>query len=349
MQKSIIRKVTALAGCILIAAGCIQRSSIVSDGRPISFSAGTALLRDDATKGAPKEGPLFDTGDKISVYGWHAGSQTLEFDDQPVEYASGSWSYSPVHSWEWQAGEDYYDFLAIYRYQTAPPHPSAATSPRLIVSQPYYIADDYDLMMAGVRRRHDEADRNRVVPLVFQHMCSAVRIVVYNDSQTTDFTLDAYKFKNIPAQSTARVQINAGDVVYGWTGAQRTAGTEVGGAEGIGQTLVHGSAAPGYTGDYQMLIPAALDEELGTGTGNWPKLVLRYTKQGGVQEETEVNLKDICRLGANEEETQIPLLQWERGVKYIYRIHLKLDGGIVVHVQTTDWEVVEAETPGLLI
>lgn len=83
--------------------------------------------------------------------------------------------------------------------------------------------------------------------------------------------------------------------------------------------------------------------------GNWPKLILHFTKQGGVPEETEVNLKDICRLDANEEETQIPLLQWERGAKYIYRIHLKLDGGIVVHVQTTDWEVVEAETPGLLI
>ncbi len=349
MQNSIIRTASALAGCILIFAGCIQRSSVVPDGKPISFSAGSALLRDDATKGTLKDGPLFDNGDKISVFGWHAGTQTLEFNDQPVEYGAGNWSYSPVRAWEWQAGEDYYDFLAIYRYQTAPPHPSAVTSPRFIVSQPYDITDGYDLMMAGVRREADETDRNRMVPFVFQHMCSAVKVIVYNDSQTTDFTLDAYRFKNIPAQATARVQINAGNVAYDWTGAQRTAGTELGGTEGIDCSLPHGSAAPGYTGDYQMMIPESLDEELGTGTGNWPKLVLRYTKQGGVQEETEVRLKDICRLGANDEETQIPLLQWERGVKYIYRIHLKLDGGIVVHVQTTDWEVVEAETPGLLI
>lgn len=347
MKTRIIRIAAVLTGCILSATGCIRQGSLDTAREAIRFSAGSTLLLDDATKGALKEGPLFDNGDKISVFGWHAGSQTLEFDDQPAEYTSGNWSYSPIRSWEWQPGEDYYDFLAIYRYQTDSPHPSAVTSPRLIVSQLYDISDDYDLMMAGVRRTHDETDRNRVVPLVFQHMCSAVKIIVYNDSQTTDFTLDAYTFMNIPSQATARVQINAGNVVYGWTGAQRTAGTEVGGADSIDRTLVHGSSADSYTGDYQMMIPTALDEEL--DTGNWPKLILRFTKQGGVPEETEVNLKDICRLDANEEETQTPLLQWERGAKYIYRIHLKLDGGIVVHVQTTDWEVVEAETPGLLI
>ena len=352
MQKNIIRIGLALAGCILLAAGCIQRSSLDSDGTPIGFSAGSAMLRDDDTKsGTLKTGPQFDPGDRISVYGWHAGPRQLVFDDQLVEYeGAGQWTYSPVRSWEWQGAGDSYDFLAIHRYQTADPHPSAVVSPRLIVSQLYHVSDNYDLMMAGVRRSYGEDSRNRAVALNFQHMCSAVRIIVYNDSEEADFTLNAYAFKNIAFQATARAQINDGDVSFDWAGAQRVAATEVGGASAIGQTLAHGSASPGYTSPFDLMIPMNLDDELGAGTGHWPSLVLRFTQDGeSLEEEREVNLKDIFRLGANEEETQEPLLRWERGAVYTYKIHVRLDGGIVVHVETTDWDVVEAETPGLLI
>ena len=137
---------------------------------------------------------------------------------------------------------------------------------------------------------------------------------------------------------------------FDWAGAQRVAATEVGGASAIGQTLAHGSASPGYTSPFDLMIPMNLDDELGAGTGHWPSLVLRFTQDGeSLEEEREVNLKDIFRLGANEEETQEPLLRWERGAVYTYKIHVRLDGGIVVHVETTDWDVVEAETPGLLI
>lgn len=352
MQKNIIRIGLALAGCILLAAGCIQRSSLEPDGTPIGFSAGSAMLRDDDTKsGTLKTGPQFDPGDRISVYGWHAGPRQLVFDDQLVEYeGAGQWTYSPVRSWEWQGAGDSYDFLAIHHYQTADPHPSAVVSPRLIVSQLYHVSDNYDLMMAGVRRSYGEDSRNRAVALNFQHMCSAVRIIVYNDSEEADFTLNAYAFKNIAFQATARAQINDGDVSFDWAGAQRVAATEVGGASAIGQTVAHGSASPGYTSPFDLMIPMNLDDELGAGTGHWPSLVLRFTQDGeSLEEEREVNLKDIFRLGANEEETQEPLLRWERGAVYTYKIHVRLDGGIVVHVETTDWDVVEAETPGLLI
>lgn len=352
MQKNIIRIGLALAGCILLAAGCIQRGSLEPSGTPIGFSAGSALLRDDDTKsGTLKTGPQFDPGDQISVYGWHAGPRQLVFDDQLVEYeGAGQWTYSPVRSWEWQGAGDSYDFLAIHHYQTANPHPSAVVSPRLIVSQLYHVSDNYDLMMAGVHRSYGEDSRNRAVALNFQHMCSAVRIIVYNDSEEADFTLNAYAFKNIAFQATARAQINDGDVSFDWAGAQRVAATEVGGASAIGQTVAHGSASPGYTSPFDLMIPMNLDDELGAGTGHWPSLVLRFTQGGeSLEEEREVNLKDIFRLGANEEETQEPLLRWERGAVYTYKVHVRLDGGIVVHVETTDWDVVEAETPGLLI
>jgi len=351
MQNRIIRIAMALAGCILLAAGCIRRSDLGSDGTPIGFAAGSALLRDDATKsGTLKTGTQFTTGDKIAVFGWHDAAGGFIFNDQPVELkSSGRWEYAPVQPWEWGAGSDYYDFLAIYPFRAAEPYPSVVSSPRVLVSQSYSTSDQYDLMMGGVRRRAEENDRNRTVPFVFQHMCCAVRILVYNDSQQKDFTLNAYSFLNIASQAVARVQIAGDAAAFGWAEAQRSAEIPVGGASGIAQTLSHGSSGPGYTSPFDLLIPLALDEELGTGTGHWPKLVLNFTKDGSaVPEDVEVKLKDICRLD-NDTETQDPILQWEPGVLYTYKIHIKVDGGIVVHVVTTDWDVVEAETPGLLI
>lgn len=352
MQKRIIRIATALAGCILLAAGCIRRSDLGSDGTPIGFSAGSALLRDDATKsGTLRTGTQFAVGDKFAVFGWHNAAGEFIFDNQPVELkSSGYWEYNPTQAWDWRSGSDFYDFLAVYPFRSSDPLPDAVSSPRVIVSQSYDTADQYDLMMAGVHRTAGENARGRAVHLAFQHLCCAVRVLVYNDSEQKDFTLNAYSFLNIPSQAVARVQFINDVAVPGWTEAQRFADTPVGGVSGIAQTLSHGSTAPGYTSPFDLLIPLALNEELGTGTGRWPKLVLNITKEGSAEaEDVEVDLKDVCLLDGNDIETQDPILQWERGFVYTYKIHIKVDGGIVVHVKTTEWDVVEAETPGLLI
>ena len=63
-----------------------------------------------------------------------------------------------------------------------------------------------------------------------------------------------------------------------------------------------------------------------------------------VQHGAEISLKDICPRGDD-----TPITSWERGVKYTYEISMRLDGGVLVNVVTTDWDTVEAETPGLLI
>ena len=166
-----------------------------------------------------------------------------------------------------------------------------------------------------------ENARGRAVHLAFQHLCCAVRILVYNDSEQKDFTLNAYSFLNIASQAVARVQFINDVAVPGWTEAQRFADTPVGGVSGIAQTLSHGSTAPGYTSPFDLLIPLALNEELGTGTGRWPKLVLNITKEGSAEaEDVEVDLKDVCLLDGNDIETQDPILQWERGFVYTYRV-----------------------------
>ena len=47
--------------------------------------------------------------------------------------------------------------------------------------------------------------------------------------------------------------------------------------------------------------------------------------------------------------TNQPITVWNPGIKYHYEIELRIGVGIVVTVTTTPWEVVEAETPGLMI
>ena len=57
-------------------------------------------------------------------------------------------------------------------------------------------------------------------------------------------------------------------------------------------------------------------------------------------------LKDIQR---TKYDTEDPITVWEPGIRYTYHIGIRLDGGIVVRVVTTEWDEIEAETPGLLI
>lgn len=44
-----------------------------------------------------------------------------------------------------------------------------------------------------------------------------------------------------------------------------------------------------------------------------------------------------------------PITEWRAGIQYHYRIELRIGVGIIATVETTPWDVVEAETPGLMI
>ena len=56
-----------------------------------------------------------------------------------------------------------------------------------------------------------------------------------------------------------------------------------------------------------------------------------------------VSLKDI------KNQSNLAITSWEAGVKYHYVIELRIGAGVVVTVKTTPWDIVEAETPGLMI
>nr|MCR5519066.1 hypothetical protein [Bacteroidales bacterium] len=100
-----------------------------------------------------------------------------------------------------------------------------------------------------------------------------------------------------------------------------------------------------YECAYDFMIPQQLDQAVGSGSdeANMPRLLLTYTPEGGSQSTADICLKNIPR----QDDTAIT--SWEMGVKYVYYVSMRLDGGLLVSIVTTAWDDVEAETPGLLI
>lgn len=90
--------------------------------------------------------------------------------------------------------------------------------------------------------------------------------------------------------------------------------------------------------EWDLMVPQDLDPSSGTA----PSLEVTYDKGDGDITQA-VDLKDI----KNQNNEAITL--WESGIRYSYLIELRIGVGIVVTVQTTAWDTVEAETPGLMV
>ncbi|MCR5408760.1 MAG: fimbrillin family protein, partial [Bacteroidales bacterium] len=169
MLNRIIR-IAAAACTLLIWTGCVRTLGPAEPDGEIRFTAGSPLLRDDATKsGTPKTGTAFSAGDQISVFAWHgAASELITFGTgTPVTLGnSGAWTYAPVKIWEWGGNSDYYDFMAIHPYNGS----YAVTSSPLSVTFNYdaTVSQD-DLMTAGIRRRATDPVPTETVPLTFTH------------------------------------------------------------------------------------------------------------------------------------------------------------------------------------
>ena len=91
--------------------------------------------------------------------------------------------------------------------------------------------------------------------------------------------------------------------------------------------------------EWDLMIPQDLNP-----AGEVPPVLRVVFNKGGSDVTEDLNLKDILSVDSNE-----PITEWRAGVKYHYQIELRIGVGIVVTVKTTPWEVVEAETPGLMI
>lgn len=357
MKLRRIIRIAAAAGALAIWGGCARLAVPEEpDGKnAIGFNAGTLLLQDDApTKaGTLKEGKEFVVGDKIDVFGRRYGNSRYDevFNGTTVTKTSATeWEYSPPKAWYWLSEGDYYDFLGVY--------PSGKGTSRidglenLAIKTPYSLStDNYDLMYALYRRSGSDPDRIAAVPLDFHHVLCVVRIVIINDSNDSDITIDSYKFTNMVVSADAKATMDGiGNPEVTWVNSIRNADAI---RQVTPEALLKGKLSPGehsYTGAFDFFIPTALDATsngIADDQEHMPQLVITYTPAGKPATQASLLLKNITRNPMNGDNT--PVEVWEPGVRYTYHISIRMDGGVQIFIVTTDWEDIMAETPGIMI
>lgn len=360
MFNRIIRIVATAAGCALLLAGCSlwlddPARNPQTDSEAICFSAGSALLRDDAPVSKATLSESFVEGNTFAVFGNRviSGVQTTVFggtngvtvtltnhDDNPG--TPPVWTYSPVKLWYWESSGDWYDFIAVSPAGEGSVKMDIAGN--LAVSTHYNLTShDYDILGATYRRRGNVQDPCGTVPMVFNHLGSAVIVRILNNSELTDVTLDEVKYKNLVVEGDSKLTLDLyGNPERSWINTERnTSFVRLSSPDQLIEADDSYDCAP------DVMIPQRLDQAAAAGNNveDMPALYLYYTPDGSTQKEAIVRLKDICP-----RDSDTPITSWVAGTKYIYEISMRLDGGVLVTVETTDWgETIEAETPGLLI
>lgn len=340
-----------LLGCTLMVSGCRREPLPDTGDGEIRFSAVSLTAGEEpATKsfGSMKENfdADFVANESIMVYGRRNNTRNpLVFYGEPISRNGSTWGYSSPKYWSWKEEEDYYDFLAFYKPPTYDPSlilTNDETVPLALSTYYDVTAHQYDLMLAGKRRKFTDESRLSTVPLVFHRMLCAVGIKVKNISSTEDLYLVGYNFVNLITYGKAMV--TAGDdPTYAWSNLSRSAapagGTTLASRATVEKTQTYSFMNLGY----DLMIPQDHNEHL--GTDSYPSLVIRYALSATAETvEVAIPLKDIPVKGST-----ALISNWDWGVKYEYEIAMNLDGGVQVELTITPWDEIEAETPGLLI
>ena len=354
MRRGNIISVAALVLTLALSGGCQQPSRPDADGGTIRFNTSSLRLSTGATKGGTTvEGTNFATDGSASfaVFGWHSEGEGDKwiFNNEEVTCGSVSASrntttYAPVQFWKWANNTtDYYDFIAFYRWADGS---YTKSSNPTSVHVPYDATTaQYDLMAAGVRRTGtDVATRQDIVPLTFQHLLCAVKVVVYNDSESKNFTLKNLFFKGLVVSDEAVLSLTPPSTVsVDWTDPALNTVSELFGFNSD-KTVTYGGSVSlpdgvGANGNYNLLVPQTL-----TAVSRLD-MSFQYDYGGN-----DINSTLSLGLSTVPNETDGKLLTtWEAGRKYEYQIHIRVDGGVVVSVITTQWDEVEAQTHGIML
>lgn len=358
-RGNIIYVAAALVLTLALSGGC-HRPAVPDDfGGAIRFNTSSLRLSTGATKGGTTvEGTTFATDASFAVFGWHSeeeGEEKWIFDNKEVTCGTvvasrNTTTYTPVQFWKWANNTtDYYDFIAFYRWKSGTY--TKSTNPTS-VHVPYDATTaQYDLMAAGVRRTGtDEATREEVVPLTFKHLLCAVKVVVYNDSESKNFTLKSLHFKGLVVSDEAVLTLAApplSDFLVSWVDPAYNTTKELFGfdcGEDPGITVTPGSSNcyswpdGDVNGNYNLLVPQTLTSDTKL------EMSFEYDNSGTQSSSLSLGLTTI----PNEHDGQL-LTTWEAGHKYEYQIHIRVDGGVVVTVITTEWDPVEAQTHGIML
>lgn len=349
MRIDLIRIAATTLLTLPLLGGCGQKLDLAQDGEEIRFSATPLELRTETTKSTTDA--FVEDKEKFVVYGekvTSAGVRTTVFDGVTVSHSYeedvvDNWDYSPHKTWDWGSTTDRYDFVAVYpsgkgtEKQDAPGNISLSTHYDYLTGAPTG-GDKFDLLAASYRRNGNIVGRNNIVDLTFTHMGSAVSVAVLNNSKESDITVTSIYYQNLVVSGDAIVTIDAQGRPYLYWANTTPSASAVRKLTKEPDPPTTISPREEYTGEYQIMIPQNL-EMYGAS------LYLKYKIGNGVEQTSPaIPLASILN------ESDEPITSWEIGYKYTYTISMRADGGLLVIVRTTPWDVpVAAETPGVLI
>lgn len=365
----------ALIAVAFFSGGCAGEHALVTEGGEINFGVGGIRLEPQTKLG----GTLhinFEDGDgvpskqsKIAVSAWHEHDGQKVFDNQVVALEDDTqdlWSYTPKKKWRWANGADSYDFLAVANpvevTPIATPNPSLyvpsaefpnnihAVSRDATADTPFTLTvsydatyAQYDLLMAGYRRSISEADPSATVPLVFQHALCAVKVRFIKEAGGASFKVTSFHFSDLITRADIKASL-APSLRFSLANAEYSHLPEFGEATDYASaTLVDNTNVPYQPYDdadtWELLLPQTLK----ASAYGHPTLNVTFNTSADTEYSRDIILDEI------KDTDDVVIDEWVAGQKYIYEIHILMDGGVMVYVSTTPWDVIEAGTPGLMI
>jgi len=325
--NSIIRIAAAAAGALLIGAGCTARldPAVEAGGEAIGFSAGSALLRDDATK-APLESrttfgvfAFYQPGTPGAPGAWN-GSRTPDFMfNVPVYYDGSAYTYSPVRFWP--ARQNTLSFWAYCPYEENPDFIRSGRSEAYTSTTPgvpdirFSVSDGtVDLMTSDILKSLTSAVGT--VQFTFHHALSLIDIRVNKQDPESKFTVKLKSVRLDGLYLTGKLNNSSG-----WGSlADDGSFTVFSGNKVLAET-------PSYDAlDGVMLIPQNLEREDA-------KLRVEFslTPVGGGTERTaasEVLLSEVF-----EDSSAV----WEKNKHYTLTLTIAPDDPIAFSVEWSDW------------
>ena len=358
----------AAVAALFMGTGCVRHDEVGEEEHPIAFEAGSMLLLDDLTKGATPK----DAGDDVGNF-LVFGVKTVSGNTYPVfeggesgfvSHIEDVWRYSPVRFWDSNASS--YKFLGISGPEVDA-EISYTTTP-LAATVPYSINSQCDLMASCYHRDSNaqgELNTTDEVDMAFDHLLSAVSVVIYNDSPLQDVSLVHYGFRNLIISSNVTVTYSSTSPSILWVEATKVKDTSnplllwtPNGTDGVKLTHkgdtdedvnTHAHTPLVDALNWDMMIPQNLNP-----LSLAPMLLVKYRLVDYSDDpepepilsepiETPIRLNTIKTAGGED------IFDWVRGKKYIYEVHIRYGGGISVTVTTTTWDAVSAGTPGLIV
>lgn len=333
MLNRIIRITATTLGALLMAAGCSRTSYDPApvQGNPISFDAGSALLRDDATKAST---PL-DAGTHFGVFAylqpgtvgspgaWNSSRTPDLMFNQDVYYNGSTYTYSPVRFWP-DAGTTI-SFWAYCPYSASPDiyasNGSAYTStstgwPDLRFS----VTDGTTDLLSSDKLTSRSRPANNTVEIPFRHRLSKISVNVCKQDPTSRFTVKLKVLRFDGIYNTA--DLRATD----WRNwSNRSSFTVYADDPGDNSDDIELSTS-NHAMDGVMLIPQ-------TFAAGESKLHLEYSisHSGSLHERTNAVELDLATVFSNVSS------KWEKNKHYTLNLTVVPDDPIEFTVSWSDW------------